>query len=191
MMADDLTPDDERPVELDDEDPPSPRIVSTSTGRTRPLDVRHRHLAGLAHGLLAASRRGSRPHDRGRVQRGRDPNRPKAPRRQQEHGCRRFHPRQMALAPTAWWLPHLRSSIAPTRELAFRLLGQSPPAPASREEDDDSPLQDEPPAPFTSPTHFEPAAPRCSLCGKASAMSAGDPCPYWRPDGQRCLGVMQ
>jgi hypothetical protein len=33
--------------------------------------------------------------------------------------------------------------------------------------------------------------PRCSLCGKASAVDPGSPCPYFTTAGQRCRGVVQ
>jgi hypothetical protein len=70
-----------------------------------------------------------------------------------------------------------------------------PSPPTSREEEDGIPVLAEPPAPLSPPSQpawAEPYGPPvCSVCGKASAMEPGGPCPYSRPDGQRCVGTVE
>jgi hypothetical protein len=69
-----------------------------------------------------------------------------------------------------------------------------PSAPISHDGADDNDPHDEPAAPITSPAQpplRDSGPPRCSVCGKASALEPGHPCPYSRPDGQRCVGVVQ
>jgi hypothetical protein len=57
-----------------------------------------------------------------------------------------------------------------------------------------SPLEHESPSVTYTPALQPPVPnygpPRCNICGKATAVDPGSPCPYSRPDGQRCPGVV-
>jgi hypothetical protein len=54
-----------------------------------------------------------------------------------------------------------------------------------------SPPPEVQPAPPPQPPLRDFRAPRCNVCGKASALEPGSPCPYWGRIGQRCRGRMQ
>jgi hypothetical protein len=69
-----------------------------------------------------------------------------------------------------------------------------PYAAVSTSEEDDMALAENPSAPIAAaqaPPLPNYGPPRCTLCHRASAVEPGTACPFWRPDGRRCSGVVQ
>jgi hypothetical protein len=70
--------------------------------------------------------------------------------------------------------------------------------PSSHPMADDDPTiatEAEPPSATLSPSQPAPlpnlGPPKCSICGKVSALEPGSSCPYWGLDGRRCRGTVQ
>jgi hypothetical protein len=201
MTDDDLLPDDQREVTYDDEGAPRDRVRrglrlraegSMAGSLTGPEQARQ-HLAEI----LCAGRVELREAQALMAERGHPVGRVDGARRALEVITIRTGPPGSRQA-FFWELPR----TCPTCMRPYRPDGvhKSTPWGGNRGDIGDywagesSPIEtvcppDEiQPAPLPRPPLRDYGPPRCNLCGKASALTPGAPCPFWRADGRRCAG---